>query len=535
MDDNKFFQSLINAITLPIFYKDKNGNYLGCNKAFEKFLGRPREKIINKTIYDLSPKDLAEVYEAKDKELIESKGIQEYESSVEHADGTRSNVLFKKSTFKDEKGDVSGLIGIIIDITEKKQAEYLLVRAVNEWRHTFDAIVDSVSIMDNDFNIVKANKAFLDLFKLREDQVIGKKCYEIVHGTKHPVDSCPHVKTIQSKKAENSEIAFSPEGPFVSVTTSPIFNKDNNFNGVVHVISDITQRKKIENELRESEQKLKAILDNIEIGVSLISPNMEILSLNKKMKSWFPHIDVSKKPICYKAFNNPSRDEKCSYCPTAISLKDGQVHEAITETPTGEKIINFRIISSVVRDKNGNIVAAIEMVEDVTKRIQAEIVQNRLVSIVDNSEDAIIGKDLNGSIIAWNQGAEKIYGYTTEEIMGNHITKIIPPGKAEEVEITFDKIKKGESIIRMETTRMTKKKGKIDVSLTVSPIVDVERRIVGASVIARDITEQKILEKELKQRIESLERFQKITIGRELRMKELKQEIKNLKSELRNK
>ncbi len=530
MDDNKFFQSLIDAITLPIFYKDKNGTYLGCNKAFEMFLDLPKEKIINNTVYDISPKDLAKIYELKDKELIDSKGVQEYESSVEHADGTRSNVLFKKSIFKDEKGDVSGLIGIIIDITDKKQFENLLVNAVNDWKYTFDAITDSVSIMDNDFNIVKVNKAFLDLFKLKEDQVIGKKCYEIVHRTNQPIDNCPHTKTIASKKAEESELAFSLEGPFVSVTTSPIFDKDNNFNGVVHIIHDITKRKKTENELRESEQKLKAILDNIEIGVALISPDMEIISLNKKMKSWFPGIDVSKKPICYKAFNNPPRDEKCGYCPTILSLKDGQVHEAITETPTGEKIVNFRIVSSVVKDEKGNIIAAIEMVEDVTKRIKAEIAQNRLASIIDNSEDAIIGKDLNGNILSWNKGAEKIYGYTTEEIMGKHITKIVPPEKAQEIEIILDKVKKGESIIRMETIRLTKKNMKIDVSLTISPIVDAEKKIIGASVITRDITEQKKLEKELKKRIDSLERFQKITIGRELRMKELKEEIKSLKS-----
>jgi signal transduction histidine kinase len=117
-----------------------------------------------------------------------------------------------------------------------------------------------------------------------------------------------------------------------------------------------------------SERRHRSVVDNIAIGVSVISPNMEILALNAQMRKWFPDVEASKKPICFKAFNNPPRAGICSYCPTYRTLADGQVHESITNTPMGGRTLHFRVISSPIKDKNGKVVEAIEMVEDVTER-----------------------------------------------------------------------------------------------------------------------------------------------------------------------
>lgn len=124
--------------------------------------------------------------------------------------------------------------------------------------------------------------------------------------------------------------------------------------------------------LRHSEEKSRAVLENIGVGIATISPNMEILSLNKQMRTWFPHVNISEKPICYKSFNSPPRNEKCSYCTTCLTLKDGLVHETVTETPVNGTMVNYRIVSSPIKDRYGNVIAAIEMVEDITFRIVAE-------------------------------------------------------------------------------------------------------------------------------------------------------------------
>jgi len=118
-----------------------------------------------------------------------------------------------------------------------------------------------------------------------------------------------------------------------------------------------------------------AVVDSIAIGVSVIGPNMEILTLNPQMKKWFPKVHVSEKPICFRAFNDPPRENICHYCPTCKTLQDGKVHESITSTPMGRKILHFRVISSPIKDKNGKIIAALEMVENVTegKRLEEEL------------------------------------------------------------------------------------------------------------------------------------------------------------------
>lgn len=116
-------KALIHSIPGPVFYKDAYGKYLGCNKEFEKFLGIDKSEIIGKTVYDLAPKELADVYYEKDRELFDNPGDQIYESKIKYADGAIKDVMFYKSTFVDGSGKVAGLIGVMLDITARKNAE----------------------------------------------------------------------------------------------------------------------------------------------------------------------------------------------------------------------------------------------------------------------------------------------------------------------------------------------------------------------------------------------------------------------------
>jgi signal transduction histidine kinase len=151
----------------------------------------------------------------------------------------------------------------------------------------------------------------------------------------------------------------------------------------------------------ESEETYRGLVDNIAVGVALISPDMEILTLNNQMKKWFPRIDPSLRPICYRSYNDPPRNEPCAYCPTIKTLKDGQVHESTTETPAGDEIIHYRIISSPVKDDKGNVVAAIEMVEDITEQNRVEKhIQNLSRQLLKAHEDErqMISRELHDSV-----------------------------------------------------------------------------------------------------------------------------------------
>jgi PAS domain S-box-containing protein len=125
--------------------------------------------------------------------------------------------------------------------------------------------------------------------------------------------------------------------------------------------------------------------------------------------------------------------------------------------------------------------------------------QNRMSLIVDSSQDAIIGKTLDGVITHWNKGAEQMYGYTPQEIIGRSITTLCPKDRVDEIPGILQRIRRGERVEYFESVRVTKDGRRLDVSISVSPILDHEGRVAGASAIARNITVQKKIEGQLRQ------------------------------------
>jgi PAS domain S-box-containing protein len=147
------------------------------------------------------------------------------------------------------------------------------------------------------------------------------------------------------------------------------------------------------------------------------------------------------------------------------------------------------------------------LVRDVTERRAAEEARSRLAAIVESSYDGILSKDLNGTIMSWNAGAERLYGYSASEATGKPVTILMPPGQQDEFAVFMRRIKEGARVEHYETKRVRKDGGTIDVSLTLSPIRDHRGQIIGASTIARDISAQKRVEEERRQ---SAERFRAI-------------------------
>ena len=184
--------------------------------------------------------------------------------------------------------------------------------------------------------------------------------------------------------------------------------------------AEIESRKLIEEALKASEQKYRSVIDNIGIGIVLISPNMEILTLNNQMKRWFPHLDPDEKPICYRSFNDPPRQDICPYCPTCKTLQNGEVHESVTETPAGNDIRNYRIISSPIKDASGNVVAAIEMVDDITDRILAERAlkesEAKYRTIFETTAAATVIVQEDMTIFMVNTEFERQSGYTKADV-----------------------------------------------------------------------------------------------------------------------
>jgi PAS domain S-box-containing protein len=157
------------------------------------------------------------------------------------------------------------------------------------------------------------------------------------------------------------------------------------------------------------------------------------------------------------------------------------------------------ISTSPVLNRLGEIVQVVISYRDITQPREIDAARIKLAAIVESSEDAIIGKDAEGIIDSWNAGAEKIFGYTAEEMIGRSITQLLPDDRLNEEEGILARIKCGETVDHIETIRKKKSGQFIHVSLTISPIRDSQGRVVGASKVARNITDRKNLENQLYQ------------------------------------
>ncbi len=147
------------------------------------------------------------------------------------------------------------------------------------------------------------------------------------------------------------------------------------------IINDITAQHETEQLLISREAMFTSIFDNLGVGITVLSPDLRINSLNPVMRRWFPDLDTSTKPLCYMGFNTPPKDSPCPWCPVLLTLADGQPHVATTETPTPGGVRNYKVVSTPVLDSKGEITAVIEVVEDVTEQVSyEEVMRNARVA-----------------------------------------------------------------------------------------------------------------------------------------------------------
>ena len=242
----------------------------------------------------------------------------------------------------------------------------------------------------------------------------------------------------------------------------------------------------------ESERTYQATVDNVGIGVALISPRMEILKLNRQMRDWFPSIDVASKPICYESFNDPPRKEACSYCPTRKTLLDGQSHKSVTDTPVGNEIRNFRIVSTPLHDCSGAVTAAIESVEDITerKRLEEELAVFR--RLAEASGQGISISDIDGRLTYCNPSLCRMLGEDrSEDVVGRPRQDFYPPDLRERLEREILPAVRQEGQWAGELERASKAGETVPTLESYSLIKDAQGRPQFIADVVADISERK--------------------------------------------
>jgi two-component system, cell cycle sensor histidine kinase and response regulator CckA len=295
--------------------------------------------------------------------------------------------LDRVPVFSREKVDTileydKALVAFIADLAEhalfKIKADEKIRESERKFRAVFDQAYQFIGLLSIDGRMLEANRTALAFAGIEEADVIGRPFWGTPWWT-HSPELQEKIRLAVQAAAKGELIRFEASHPavdgdphYVDFSLKPVEDEAGRVIMLMLEGRDITERKKAERSLAESEAKTRSILDNIGIGVALISPRMEILELNRRMREWFPAIDPGQRPICYQSLNDPPRQEVCDYCPTCKTLQDGLVHETTTQTPRPDGTRNYRIVSSPILDPSGRITAAIEMVEDITERLSLE-------------------------------------------------------------------------------------------------------------------------------------------------------------------
>jgi PAS domain S-box-containing protein len=339
-----------------------------------------------------------------------------------------------------------------------------------------------------------------------------------------------HVDFILTPEGIAAELARISRHPYVIPTTVIPLANDELYNRNLELTA-------LNAEIEESRDYAEAIISAMPVPLVIMNADLRVHTANDAFYNTFKvSPGESEGRLIFDLgngqWNIPRLREMLNDILSENSFfNDFEVTHAFEAIGRRTMLLNARMLSG----PHGNPLRILLGIQDVTERKHTEEMRARLAAIVESSDDAIISADLNGVITSWNAGAERLYGYTTQETIGQPLTIIIPRERLDEETAILERISRAERVEHYETVRRRKDGALLEVSLAVSPIMNTQRQVIGASKIARNITARKQAEEALREshvqlqsHAEELARFNSVAVGRELRMIELKKEVNEL-------
>ena len=351
----------------------------------------------------------------------------------------------------------------------------------------------ALHLVGSDGIILHANKAELELLGYSAEEYIGRPITDF-HADQHVIDDIlarltrgESIDKLPARlRARNGSIKH------VEITSSAQFRDGE----LVHTrcfTVDVTDLKRARDELGQKDSQFQQILDSLPVAVYTTDPQGKITYYNRAAAEFAgrePEIAKDEWCVTFRLFTEDGQDLPHAECPMAIALRENRPVrnvEAIAQRPDGT-LFPFLPFPTPIRDANGDLVGAVNTLVDLSERKRLDEASQHLSAIVESSFDAIVSKDLNGVITSWNRGAERLFGYSSEEAVGKQVRMLIPDDHQDEELHILDRIRRGERVETYETVRRRNDGRLVPVSLTISPVRNAAGRIVGASKIARDIS-----------------------------------------------
>jgi PAS domain S-box-containing protein len=354
----------------------------------------------------------------------------------------------------------------------------------------------ALHVVGSDGKIQHANKAELDLLGYPREHYVGRSIADfhvdqdtidhiltcLTRGEK--VDRCPARLRAQDGSIKHVEITSSPhfvDGKFVHSRCFSV---------------DVTELTHARTEITRKDEHFRQILDSLPVAVYTTDASGKITYYNQAAAEFAgrePEIGKDEWCVTYRLFTHDGQPLAHAECPMAITLRENRPVrnvEALAQRPDGT-LFPFLPFPTPLRDSDGTLVGAVNTLVDLSENRRMNEATQHLSAIVESSFDAIVSKNLNGVITTWNNGAQRLFGYTANEAVGQPVTMLIPADQQDEEPQILDRIHRGERVETYETIRRRKDGKLVPVSLTISPVRNAAGRIIGASKIARDISATK--------------------------------------------
>lgn len=488
-----------------------DGRWLQVNSSLCKIVGYSEQELLAMTFQAIThPDDLAVDLNHLHQVLAGEISSYQMEKRYYHKLGHSVWVLLSVSLVRDAQGNPHYFISQIQDITERKRAEEALRVSEEQFRTMANSIPQLAWMANADGFIFWYNQRWHDYTGTTPEQMEGWGWQSV-----HDPELLPKVLE-KWRGAIASGQQFEMEFPLRGVDGrfrvfltrgQPLKDSQGRVVRWFGTNTDVDELKRAEEALRQSEERLKEAQRIAQIG----SWELDIATRTVYCSETLFHMlgfDPQQGDLDYEtmmALYHPDTAAQLNAC-IERAVHDGvgytlELHGRVAE---GNSPRWFQMMCKPVVDSNGKLIRLVGTQMDITERKRANEENEKLASIVENSEDVILSRTLNGIITSWNHGAEKMYGYSAQEVVGAPMSVITPPEFLAEISQITEKLGRGETVKPFETVRVTKSGRRLNVSVSASPIRGADGEIIGVSAIARDITERKRTEQYLKESSEQL-------------------------------